>query len=94
MQLDRKLFWDVDYDKIDWEKNYQWVICRVIDRGDVNDIRLCKKYYGEEKIKKSILNSNYFSEHRMYLAAVIIDEPVENLRCYKLRQLNPTLYPY
>ncbi|MFN5629051.1 MAG: DUF6922 domain-containing protein [Bacteroidota bacterium] len=39
MNLDRKLFWDVDYDKLDWEKYASWVIVRVFERGDVDDIR-------------------------------------------------------
>jgi hypothetical protein len=30
----------------------------------------------------------------MYLAAAVIDKPIEEFRCYKLRQLNPTLFPY
>jgi hypothetical protein len=33
-------------------------------------------------------------EHRIYLAAAVINKPVEDFRCYKLRQLNPELYPY
>ena len=39
MNLDRKLFWDVDYDKLDQEKYASWVIVRVFERGDVDDVR-------------------------------------------------------
>lgn len=30
----RILFWDTDFDKIDWGKNRNFVIARVIERGN------------------------------------------------------------
>jgi hypothetical protein len=60
----------------------------------VDDIRQCRRYYGDEKITEKLLNAKFLMEHRTYLASVVIDRPVEDFRCYKLRQLNPGLYPY
>ncbi|MBI2967888.1 MAG: hypothetical protein HYY40_08755 [Bacteroidetes bacterium] len=94
MNLPRHLFWDVDYDKLDWEKYASWVIVRVFERGDVDDIRQCRRHYGDEKIKKALLNAKDISGRGIYLAAAVIDEPIQNFRCYKFRQLNPGLFPY
>lgn len=46
MKLSREIFWDTNYDTIDWDKSYQWVICRVLDRGGIKDWHEIKKYYG------------------------------------------------
>jgi hypothetical protein len=94
MNLPRSLFWDTDYDKIDWDEKYKAVIVRVFERGDVEDIRQCRRYYGDEKIRETLLNTKYLPERRIHLAAAIINEPIQKFRCYILQQLNPGLSPY
>ncbi len=90
----KRIFWDTDFEAIDYDKNYRSVIERVFERGDVEDYRQCYKYYDEKLIEQVILNAKFLPEHRTYLAAVVINRPVNELRCYTLRQLNPGLYPY
>lgn len=92
--FNKRIFWDVDFEKIDYNKKYKFVIERVFERGDVPDIRNCRRYYGDEVIREVILNTMFLPQHRMGLAACVIDANIKELRCYKLRQLNPTLYPY
>lgn len=94
MNLDRKLFWDVDYDKLDWEKYASWVIVRVFERGDVEDIRAVRHYYGDEKIREALLHTKHLLSTRLHLAAAVINEPVEKFRCYLLQQSNPKHSPY
>ena len=93
-KLSRRIFWDVDFDGLDYDKRAWVIIERVFDRGDVDDIRQCRRYYGDEQITEVLLNARFLREHRMYLAAAVINKPVEDFRCYKLRQLNPGLFPY
>ena len=92
--FNKSIFWDVNFVKIDYDAKANFVIARVFERGDVEDIRQCRRYYGDEKIENVILNVNFLPEHRLNLAAVIINHEISELRCYKLRQLNPELYPY
>jgi hypothetical protein len=92
--FNKRIFWDVNFEKIDYDAKANWVICRVFERGDVDDIRQCRRYYSEEKIKQALLNVKYLPHHTIYFASAIINEPVERFRCYILRQLNPELYPY
>ncbi|GHU67926.1 hypothetical protein FACS189413_03650 [Bacteroidia bacterium] len=93
-KFDRRIFWDVNFDKLDYDNRADFIIERVFDRGDVEDIRQCRHYYGDKKIENTILSAKFLMEHRMYLASAIIEQPINNFRCYKLRQLNPELYPY
>jgi hypothetical protein len=92
--FDKRIFWDVVFENIDYEAKASFVIVRVFERGDVPDIRNCRKYYGDERIAEVLLNAKFLPEITMYLASAVIDKPITEFRCYKLRQLNPTLFPY
>ncbi|MBP6611369.1 MAG: hypothetical protein KA206_09820 [Paludibacter sp.] len=93
-QFDKRIFWDVNFEKLDMDAKADFVIARVFERGDIEDIRQCRRYYGDEKIEKVILNVKFLPEHRMQLAAVLINHNLTELKCYINRQLNPGLYPY
>lgn len=92
--FDKRLFWDVVFENIDYDAKANFVIERVFERGDVQDIRNCRRYYGDEKVTAALLNAKFLPEITMYLASAVINRPLKDFRCYKLRQLNPTLFPY
>lgn len=92
--FNKRIFWDVNFDKIDYDVKANFVIERVFERGDVEDIRQCRRYYGEEKVATALLNAKFLPQHILYLAAAVIGRPLTDFRCYKLRQLTPGLFPY
>lgn len=93
-ELARRIFWDVDFDKLDYDAKASFVIERVFERGDVPDIRNCRRYYGDEKVTEVLLKAKFLPQHRMHLASAVIGKPLEDFRCYTLRQSQPGLYPY
>jgi hypothetical protein len=92
--FDKRIFWDVNFEQLDYDAKANFVIERVFERGDVEDIRHCRRYYGDEKVTQALLEAKFLPEHRIHLAAAVINKPIDQFRCYKLRQLNPELYPY
>ena len=48
------IFWDTDFDKIDWDKNKSAVIKRVLERGNKKEIEEIISFYGREIISKEI----------------------------------------
>lgn len=90
----KRIFWDVDPEKLVFEKRASFIIERVFERGDVEDIRMCRRFYGDEKIGEVLLNAKFLPLRKVYLASAILDKPLTAFRCYTLRQLNPELYPY
>ncbi|WP_100629124.1 DUF6922 domain-containing protein [Algoriphagus formosus] len=92
--FDKRIFWDVNFENLDYDKKYKFVIERVFERGDVPDIRNCRRYYGDDLIREVLLNAKFLSKTTLYLAAAVVDRPIEDFRCYKLRQSNPELHPY
>ena len=92
--FDPRIFWDVHFDKLDYDDKASFIIERVFERGDVEDIRQCRRYYGDEKVAEVLLNAKFLPERRLHLAAAVIDKPITAFRCYILRQSNPGLFPY
>ncbi len=92
--FNKRIFWDVNFEQIDYYVKTNFVIWRVFERGDVEDIRQSRRYYGDEKVTKALLNAKYLPEHRIHLASAVTGKPLKEFRCYMLRQSNPELYLY
>lgn len=90
----RRIFWDVDFDRLDYDGKANFIIERVFERGDVEDIRNCRRYYGDEKVAHALLNAKFLPLHTTYLSAAVIDRPLTDFRCYKPRQSNPEHWIY
>ncbi len=94
MKLNPTLFWDTDYTTINWEENFQWVICRVMDRGDLKDWQEIKAYYGVEKIIEAVKTTAYISKKSLYFISAIYDIPLTEFKCYNLMQSQPEHWIY
>jgi hypothetical protein len=90
----KRIFWDVNFEKIDYDAKASFVIERVFERGDVDDIRNCRRYYGDDKVREVLLKAKFLPLTRLYLASAVIGRPLNEFRCYALRQSNPELFPY
>ena len=52
--FDKRIFWDVDFNTIDYDKHPNWIIVRVFERGDIADIKQLRRYYGDRIIKNAV----------------------------------------
>lgn len=50
------IFWDTDFEKIDWSKNRSAIIKRIFERGNDTEINEIIGFYGRETIKEEIKN--------------------------------------
>ncbi|MBX2907776.1 MAG: hypothetical protein KF744_17150 [Taibaiella sp.] len=92
--FNRRIFWDVNFDELDFDKKSSFVIERVFERGDVPDIRACRRYYGDEKIREVLTNAKWLSLQTIYLACAVLDNELTDYRCYNTAQLNPGHWSY
>ncbi len=90
----KRIFWDIDTDKLDYDKKSSFIIERVFERGDVEDIRMCRRFYKDERIETVLLNAKYLPEKRLNIASAVIRKPVNLFRCYTLKQLKAAHLPY
>jgi hypothetical protein len=75
--FDRRIFWDVDQDKMDLDAKWRFVIERVFSWGDVEDIRYCRRYYGDERAFEALRFAQELPYDTLYLMSAIFDQPVE-----------------
>ena len=88
------LFWDIDVNKLNYETSADFVIERIFERGDVDDIRQCRRYYGDEKIRKALTNAKWLSLETVYLAVAILNNELTDYKCYITAQSNPQHWIY
>jgi hypothetical protein len=92
--LDKRIFWDVEFEKLDYELYADFIIERVFERGDVDDIRQVRRFYGDEKVKYALTNAKWLSKVTLSLAKAVLGNNNEDYRCYILKQSNPTHFDY
>jgi hypothetical protein len=70
--LDKKsLFWDVDRKRLSLEKDWYFVIERILEFGDIDDIIWMESVFPKDKIAETIRKSRILSNRtRSYCKAV------------------------
>ena len=46
----KALFWDTDFDTLDWQRNSEWIIQRAFEYGNKNEIEETIRFYGKNRI--------------------------------------------
>ena len=57
MKFRQSLFWDIDVSKLDPDKNPEYVIERILDFGDDDELQWMASYYPRSLIAKVVHNS-------------------------------------
>jgi hypothetical protein len=92
--LSKQAFWDVDMEKIDYKKNARFVMAKVIDRGSLEDFIQLRKFYGDARIRKEIVNANWLGDKDIYFCCAVFNLKPEDFKCYIKKQSNPQLWVY
>lgn len=82
MQLTRNIFWDAQYDSIDWDKHGPYVIDRVLHYGTLKDWKSVIAYYGMDKIRGVVQNLRYLDVRVLSYCSLFFNIPKEQFRCY------------
>jgi hypothetical protein len=93
-QFSKRIFWDVDVNLLDYDNKANFIIQRVFERGDIEDIRKCRRYYGDKKVANALLNAKFLPLHTIYLSSAIVGRPLTDFRCYKPKQSTQEHFPY
>ena len=86
------LFWDVDLNEFDLNKYQTFFIQRVLEYGKITDWNLIKELYGMDAIKEASLNARSLDAVTLSFVSTIFNINKTEFRCYKHRQLYPTLW--
>ena len=92
----KKYFWDVEFKKIDLEKNKIYVLRRILNYGDEKAVTWMYKNFKKPEIKNVLSNFLGYSQKSANYWALILDIPKEEVLCLKKRSLRElrTFWPY
>jgi hypothetical protein len=77
----RPYFWDVDFSGLEIEKHSFFIIKRVLDRGNLHDIRWLIKIYGKEAIKKVVITTKDLARPTDNFWTDILDINKHQVKC-------------
>ena len=95
LQFSINLFWDIDEETLDVEKNTRFIIERVLTRGRLSDWRKLVELYGLDGIKKEVVNIRYLDAITLNFCSTFFGLPKTQFRCYNQPQsIIQQLWPY
>lgn len=76
----KALFWDTDFESIDWRGNSAWIIQRVFEYGNEGEIKETIHFYGKKAIENilSTLPNSWNAGNRNYNIKKYLHEKTEN----------------
>ena len=86
--LSKQAFWDVDMEKIDYEKKARHVIEKVIERGTEQDFINILNYYGFKKVKELALQALWLSDISINFCCTLFKVKPTDFKCYEKKQSN------
>jgi hypothetical protein len=85
--LPQRLFWDWDFNKIDWQKASASVIARVLERGLKDDWQELVRFYGGPQINAALKNEiKYLPDFIIEDVCGYFNLKQEELACYAHKQ--------
>jgi len=80
------VFWDIPFENINYEKSRDFIICRVLNYGnfqEIADIIIC---YGRKYVKELALSTRNLNGFGLEAASAFLRIPEKQFACYELKQ--------
>ncbi len=92
--LSPHLFWDVDKESIQWEKDKRLIVARVLDYGMINDWEILKDSFNKNDLKNIATKLPYLTPKALTFISVYLNVSLNNFKCYKNRLSNQEHWIY
>ncbi len=92
----KKYFWDIDVDRLDFKKEPEYVIIRLLEYGDVWAIRWLLRTFDKELVKKTILKHRGLSPRSINFWSLLFNLDKEKILCLNksYQKVRKTHWPY
>lgn len=87
--LSDHLFWDVDPDNLEINKNFAFILQRILSYGLLKDWMLFYKTFGLEKITEEAKALRNLDSKSLHFIAHLSGSDLSDFKCYTTRQLIP-----
>lgn len=92
--LSKTLFWDVDLNDLDAQRNARFIVERVLTRGTWDEFKRTLSFYGKTKVAKLASQIRYLDDIVLEFCVTYFNLKKNNFECYKHKQLNPSHWNY
>lgn len=86
--LSPHLFWDVALDSVDFQKNKQLIVDRVLHRGTLQEWNFIIDYYGKDELIKILYDLPVIAPKEANFVKLIFNLDPTKMRCYTRKQLS------
>lgn len=83
--LRRALFWDVNFEKIDFSKRKRYVIERVFERGNNEEILEIVSFYGKNECIRIIKSAIRLNQNAIFNAERYLDIKRDEMLCLRIK---------
>jgi len=89
-------FWDIDFEKLDFQKYPYFVIERILEYGNKKDVDWLAKNFPKDTIKKTIISSRSLSPKSANFWALVLNLDRDKVLCLKKSSVNKQnkIWPY
>lgn len=82
-QLRPELFWDMDLSRLDSQKHASFIIERIAERGNLDDMRLIWDTYGPARVEQALLAARGLTPKTVTFFANLFGKSLESFGSYK-----------
>ena len=86
LNIRKELFWDVDPNRLDEQKNKRLIIERIANRGNSAELKELFSYFGYPTVQKTLTGLNYLDPKTLNFFALILGIPKTKFKCYTRKQ--------
>lgn len=90
--INPRIFWDTEPNKLDYEKNAAFIIQRVLEYGSLSDWYAIKRHYGLNRIVSISKTFRSLDPVAVSWLCCLSNAKQEDFRCFRIAQSNPTLW--
>ena len=75
-------FWDVKRENLDFSRDKGFIISRMFERGNLDDVLSMLTFYGKDEAGSILKSNKYLNRQGLYLAHTLLGLPLQDFKAY------------
>ena len=75
-------FWDVKRENLDFSRDKGFIISRMFERGNLDDVLSLVSFYGKDEAGSILKSNKYLNRQGLYLAHSLLGLPLQDFKAY------------
>ena len=75
-------FWDVHRENLDFSRDKQFIISRMFERGNFEDVVSLVSFYGIDDAGSTLKSNKYLNRQGLFLAHSLLGLPLQDFKAY------------